>query len=162
MSRSNLVFVLLTLACGVASADVWRWVDEHGEPHYTDRWVPGSQLIKSTHPHPEQDSPSPASVSGGSRGGPDASSPSSAAGRDGLPNDAAGADAVKKDVSRAREARCKDLKDAYAKALVARRITKPAKPGAEPEYLSDEEADAYRVQLRSQVQEYCGSVPAAN
>src|ERR1700740_908614 len=37
---------------GVAHADVYRWVDDKGEPHYSDRWVPGSELIKSSRPHP--------------------------------------------------------------------------------------------------------------
>src|SRR5215469_10620792 len=36
----------------VAHADVYRWVDDKGEPHYSDRWVPGSELIKSSRPHP--------------------------------------------------------------------------------------------------------------
>ena len=33
--------------CGVAHADVYRWVDAKGEAHYSDRWVPGSELIVS-------------------------------------------------------------------------------------------------------------------
>src|SRR5882757_8683786 len=32
----------------VAHADVFRWVDDHGGVHYSDQWVPGSELIKST------------------------------------------------------------------------------------------------------------------
>ena len=36
----------------IFGADVYRWVDDHGEAHYSDRWVPGSELIKSNKPHP--------------------------------------------------------------------------------------------------------------
>ena len=36
----------------VAQADVYRWVDEHGLPHYSDQWVPGSQIIKTSKAQP--------------------------------------------------------------------------------------------------------------
>ena len=50
-----LIFSALIAAglCGVAHADVYRWVDDQGEAHYSDRWVPGSELIKSDKPHPQ-------------------------------------------------------------------------------------------------------------
>ena len=51
MSRF-LPLLLLLLAWGAARADVYRWVDEHGEPHYSDQWVPGSQVIKTNKARP--------------------------------------------------------------------------------------------------------------
>src|SRR5437764_10919222 len=30
-----------------ARADVYRWIDEHGVPHYSDEWVPGSVVVKT-------------------------------------------------------------------------------------------------------------------
>src|SRR5256885_7800388 len=36
----------------VANADVFRWVDDHGGVHYSDQWVPGSEVIKSGRGHP--------------------------------------------------------------------------------------------------------------
>jgi len=45
-----------TLLCAgvvsVAQADVFRWVDDHGGVHYSDQWVPGSEVIKSSSPKP--------------------------------------------------------------------------------------------------------------
>ena len=34
--------LLLAGTLTAAQADVYRWVDEHGLPHYSDQWVPGS------------------------------------------------------------------------------------------------------------------------
>jgi hypothetical protein len=141
----------------VAYADVFRWVDDHGGVHYSDQWVPGSELVKSsTKTHPggvaNQSSPTP-KVS---------SAPSSA-----TPDNAA--KAVKQDVAKVREQQCKDAKVRYDKAIQARRIykstpnsgnSKDPDHAEDRQYLSDEEADAYRVQARQDVQDFCGSPPA--
>jgi Domain of unknown function (DUF4124) len=147
-----------TLLCAgvvsVAYADVYRWVDEHGGVHYSDQWVPGSEVIKSlTKPHStgstSQTSPAPKL----------SSLPSSAA-----PDSAA--KAVKQDVAKVREQQCKEAKDRYDKAVQARRIYKPGPDGSstkdtdrpdDRQYLSEEEADAYRVRARQDVQDYCGN-----
>jgi len=42
----------------VAQADVFRWVDDHGGVHYSDQWVPGSEVIKSNKPRPSSSSAS--------------------------------------------------------------------------------------------------------
>src|SRR3569833_4407632 len=83
--------------CGVAHADVYRWVDARGEARYTDRWVPGSELIKSNKPRPF---------------GPDAG-PAPAAAK-GAPNQGATSklqqqsaeQAVKQDVAKTKEVQC--------------------------------------------------------
>ena len=73
--------------------------------------------------------------------------------------------AVKQDVAKAREAQCKEAKERYEKAVQARRIYKPSKDGAkdndsdrpaEREYLSDQEADAYRLQAHNDMVATCG------
>ncbi|HEX8810222.1 MAG TPA: hypothetical protein VF760_14645, partial [Xanthobacteraceae bacterium] len=53
---------------------------------------------------------------------------------------------------------CKQSKDSYMRAITSRRVYKEGTEG-ERSYLSDADADAYREQLRKQVQDYCGSVP---
>ena len=142
-------------AVSVADAtDVFRWVDEHGGVHYSDQWVPGSEVVKSTKPHPT----STASADTAPRRTSDkpASSP---------PSDQNAAKAVKDDLTKVREQQCKDVKEKYDKAIEARRIYKTAasdKPkdidgNEQREYLSDEEADAYRVKLREQMQDLCGN-----
>ncbi|MBV8804418.1 MAG: DUF4124 domain-containing protein [Sinobacteraceae bacterium] len=151
--------LLFAGAVSVANADVFRWVDDHGGVHYSDQWVPGSEVIKSSKPHPTSSSVT-ADTSHRTVATPSSSSSSS------ISNDQ-NTKAVKQDVAKAREQQCKDAKDRYGKAIQARRIYK-AKQGDTPkdddrpadrEYMSDQEADAYRAQVRQEVQDYCGSVP---
>jgi hypothetical protein len=149
--------VLCVGAVSVAHADVYRWVDDHGGVHYSDQWVPGSETIKS--------SPKPPG-SGGSSSHASYSAPRTATAP--LSQDNA-AKAVKEDVSKIRDQQCKEAKDRYEKAIQARRIFKtPAAAGdkapatkdtdraEDRQYLSDEEADAYRVKARQDVQDFCG------
>ena len=147
-----------TLLCAgvvsVAHADVFRWVDDHGGVHYSDQWVPGSEVIKSsTKFHPTGTGTQPSSA-------PKVSSTPSPT----TPDNAA--KAVKQDVAKIREQQCKEAKDRYDKAILARRIYKPgptgdtSKDGDRPDdrqYLSEEEADAYRVKARQDMQDYCGN-----
>src|SRR5258708_5375580 len=117
-----IISLILAGICGVARADVFRWVDEHGEPHYSDRWVPGSELIKSSKPQPS---------------GPDSSAAPRAAEQSKIAASAqsasaqlqeqASVQAVKKDVAKARDTQCKQAKDRYEQAIQARRIYKPSK-----------------------------------
>jgi hypothetical protein len=139
----------------VANADVFRWVDDHGGVHYSDQWVPGSEVIKSTRPRPvstSSDSPRPTSGTQKTTTDHPAGQSSQTAEK-----------AVKQDMAKMREQQCKDAKDRYDKAIVARRIYKTAggekaKDGNEErQYLSDEEADAYRVKARQEMQDACGN-----
>ncbi len=138
---------------GVAHADVYRWVDDHGEAHYTDRWVPGSELIKSSKPHPSE--PTPSASQAQSR------MPTSSANQTPAAKAQQAAEAaVKADVAKTKEAQCKQARDRYQKAIEARRIYKAGKEGEERVYMTDEETDAYRVQARNDVTLTCGSAPA--
>lgn len=143
------------------AADVYRWVDEHGGVHYTDQWVPGAEVIKSAKPRPVT---------------PDADEARRTAERQSLvaAGDRASAQlaqenaarAVKQDVAKIREQQCKEAKERYEKAVAARRIYKTTKGGDKEkdtdrpenrEYISDEEAEAYRVRSRTEMQEACGN-----
>ncbi len=138
--------LILAGTLSVAQADVYRWVDEHGEPHYSDQWVPGSQVIKTTKAHPGSDTLSQAHSQ------PVVRTPES------LANEA-NSRAVHQDVERSRDAQCKAAKDRYLKAIEARRVYKEGKNG-EREYMSDADADAYREVARKDVQDRCGNVPS--
>src|ERR1700730_7582906 len=138
----------------VANADVFRWVDDHGGVHYSDQWVPGSEVIKSSRPHPastSSDSPRSTPVTQKTTDHPASQSTQTAE------------KAVKQDMAKIREQQCKEAKDRYGKAIEARRIYKTAggdksKDGNEErQYLSDEEADAYRVKARQEMQDACGN-----
>ena len=43
----SIAALIVAGAITTARADVYRWVDEHGQPHYSDQWVPGSEVIKT-------------------------------------------------------------------------------------------------------------------
>ena len=156
MLRNLTISTLLCVgAVSVAYADVFRWVDDHGGVHYSDQWVPGSEVIKSspktTHPQ-SSETTSHTSV---------APKPSSST--TGQATQDTAAKAVKQDLAKVREQQCKEAKDRYDKAIQARRIYKPGPNSNDPDhaddrqYLSDEEADAYRVKTRQDVEDYCGA-----
>jgi Domain of unknown function (DUF4124) len=149
--------VLLAGVISVAHADVYRWVDDHGGVHYSDQWVPGSEVIKSNRPHPTT---STADTGHRSSDTPKASSDRSGA----QPSDQNVQKAVKQDVAKVREQQCKEAKERYDKAIQARRIFKASQGDKSKEsdrpddrqYMSDEEADAYRLQTRKDMQDVCG------
>ncbi|HEY6481954.1 MAG TPA: DUF4124 domain-containing protein [Steroidobacteraceae bacterium] len=146
--------LIFGITATVAVADVYRWVDEHGSVHYSDEWVPGSQLIKSTRPRPpgaEQDAPHRPSEQRQLTAATDRASTQ-------IVQENA-AKAVQQDVAKVRDQQCKEAKERYAKSIQARRIFKTGADG-QREYMPDEEADAYRVRARTDVQDACGSVPA--
>jgi len=161
MLRNLAISTVLSVgAISAAHADVFRWVDDHGSVHYSDQWVPGSEVIKS--------SPKPPVGGGGSsyasshststtpRSSPPASSSPDSAAKD-----------VKADLAKVRDQQCKEAKDRYEKAIQARRIYKGPAAGEKEttkdtdrpddrQYLSEEEADAYRVKARQEVNDLCG------
>src|ERR1700722_12333356 len=100
MLRNLAISTLLCAgAVSVAYADVFRWVDDHGGVHYSDQWVPGSEVIKSsTKSHSTGTGTQPSYA-------PKVSSTPSPA----TPDNAA--KAVKQDVTKVREQQCKEAKD---------------------------------------------------
>ncbi len=153
--------VFMVGAASVAHADVYRWVDDHGGVHYSDQWVPGSEVVKTIKPRPTS----------ASAGTSHRSSDSLKASNERIASQSAeqnAVKAVKEDLAKARQQQCKDAKEHYEKAIQARRIYK-AKEGDKSkaedrpddrQYMSDEEADAYRVQTRKDVEEFCGKAAA--
>jgi Domain of unknown function (DUF4124) len=148
----SITAVILTAAVATARADVYRWVDEHGVPHYSDQWVPGSEIIKTGKIHP----PGTENNSADQRG-------LSASNKrmDAQLSEQANARAVQQDVAKSKESQCKAMTARYQKAVESRRIYKTDADGSK-QYLDDPTADAYREQARKDVQEACGSVPEIN
>jgi Domain of unknown function (DUF4124) len=152
MFRTLSFALLLTgAALAAAAADVYRFVDAQGGIHYTDTWVPGSTVIKVEH----------RSTSGGSA----PATARTAQGQQAIASgDRARADLAKQadertvhtDVAQARDEDCTKAKESYDKAVRSRRIIKTDKEG-QREYLSETDADAYRLQLRQDVQAACGT-----
>jgi hypothetical protein len=131
------------------AADVYRYVDAQGGVHYTDTWVPGSTLIKVDHGPKASEAAAPARtaqnrpLSAGDRASTDVAK-------------AADERAVKADVAQAQEEQCKQAKDSYTKAVASRRIIKSG-TDTQREYLSEADANAYRLQLHDAMQAACGT-----
>jgi len=152
LRRLSIAALVFAGALTLARADVYRWVDERGVPHYSDQWVPGSEVIKTNKAHPP----------GGDAAPHAADQKSLAASNQRIANqlgDQDNARAVQDDKSKRREVLCKQFKDAYMQAITSKRIYKGASSDGDRAYLSDDEADKYREGLRKSVQENCGSVP---
>ena len=151
LRRLSISALIVAGAFTLAQADVYRWVDERGQAHYSDQWMPGSEIIKTSKTHP-------AGADSGARmadqRGLTASNTKIAAQQGEQDN----ARAVQQDVASRHAVLCKQSKDSYMRAVTSRRVYKEGADG-QRSYLSDADADAYREQLRKQVQEYCGSVP---
>jgi hypothetical protein len=150
----SIVALFVAGAVVTAQADVYRWVDEHGQPHYSDQWVPGSEVIKTGKGHPPGSENTARSA--------DQKNLSAANERvDSQLSDQANAQAAKQDVARTREQQCKAAKARYVTSVQSRRIYKTGADGSR-QYLPDADADAYRAQARKDVQDACGSVPEVN
>jgi hypothetical protein len=151
MLKTLAIALVLTGAAAVShAADVYRYVDPQGGVHYTDTWVPGSTLIKVDH-HVNNSTASAATAT--------ANQNKTAIAGERASVEIARANeqkAVQTDVAQAREQQCKQAQDNYTKAIQSRRIYKSDKDG-ERDYLSDTDADAYRLQLRTEMQAACGT-----
>ena len=141
-------------AVATAQADVYRWVDEHGQAHYSDQWVPGSEVIKTGKGHPAGTETAAQSSDQKSLG-------ASTQRVDAQLGEEANARATKQDVAKTRDAQCKAATSRYVTAVQSRRIYKTGADGSR-EFLPDSDADAYRAQARKDVQAACGSVPEVN
>jgi len=146
--------LILAGAVATAQADVYRWIDEHGQPHYSDQWVPGSEVIKTAKGHPPGFEAS--ARSSGTKG-----LTASNEKTDAQLSEQANTQAVQQDVAKTREQQCKAAKARYVASIQSKRIYKTGADGTR-EYLPDADADAYRAQARKDVQDACGSVPEVN
>jgi hypothetical protein len=151
MIRTLAIALVLTAATSVShAADVYRYVDAQGGVHYTDTWVPGSTLIKVDH-HVTTSASSAATTQRTQQNKTAIASERASA----EVQQADGQRAVQADVATARAQQCKQAQDTYDKAIHSRRIFKSDKDG-ERDYLNDTDADAYRLQLRTDMQAACG------
>jgi len=146
-------------ASSFARADVWMWKDSAGEVHYSDRWVEGAERLKTVGPRPQS-----SAQSTGSTQTTKASTPVARLAAQNESADAArarenAARAVQQDVAKKQDEQCTKAKELYDKAISARRIYKTGKDG-EKEFMSDADADQYRVKARADMDALCGTSPS--
>ncbi|HTY51091.1 MAG TPA: DUF4124 domain-containing protein [Steroidobacteraceae bacterium] len=141
MLRLTLILAAAAFA-GAAHADVYKTVDAQGQPHYSDQWSPGAELIKTDHSHLITDDSSPPPA------GDHASD---------LAKQSAAQRAVDTDVAAAKADECKKLQQQYDREVHARRILKPGSTSDNPDYMSDAEADAERVKVKEAMDDACGA-----
>jgi hypothetical protein len=146
-----LAITLLALAgVSAAHADVYRWVDSNGVVQFSDRWVPGSVLVKQDKNRPAASAapaPAPTPANAPASSGPRADEVL-ARERDQRTVDA--------DIAKVRGEQCKKAREAYDYAVNTPRLYKPDKDGGKV-YLSDAELSARRVDLLNKRREFCGS-----
>jgi hypothetical protein len=139
------ILAITATLLGIASAahaDVYRWTDAKGIVQYSDRWVPGSTLVKTDKNH----TPPPAASA--------VEAPSEP------PADPAASERTKRelqaDLAKSRAEQCKKATEAYEKAVSSRRIYKEG-PNGEKNFVTDAEADAYRLQMLNARKQACGN-----
>lgn len=153
MLRSFVIAATLAGACATAQADVYRVIDAQGRAQYTDRWMPGAELVKVDR---SRETPETVAARQSVEQGKLANSNASIAAQQTKANDM---QAVKQEVAKAREEQCKKDKERYEKSIQARRLYKENKDGTR-EYQTDAEADAYRLRARESMQASCGAAGA--
>jgi hypothetical protein len=145
--RAALAIAALVLS-SAASADVYRWVDASGRVHYSDRWVEGSELIKTSAPAAAFAKSAQAETQRNQLRASDERIREQQA-------QSSAAEAVRQDVEAKRAEQCKQARENYEKSIAARRIYKNG-PNGERQYLSDAEADEMRIKARASMDALCG------
>ncbi len=148
MFRILAIAAALIGAMSAAHADVYRWTDEQGHIHYSDQWVAGSTLIKTTTPRNAANSEAPPQTDSQRLANSNANIAQQQAQKE-------TEQTVKQDVAATKAEQCKHATESYQKAIESRRMYKEGKDGAR-EYVSDQEADAYRAKLLTERKTVCG------
>ncbi|MGH8199931.1 MAG: DUF4124 domain-containing protein [Steroidobacteraceae bacterium] len=151
MPRSTVSLLAISIAvllgaAGAARADVvYEWTDAHGQVHYTDQWVPGAKVVKTSDAN-KAVVDSNAAQTAQNQGNAAASQI----------KQQQETQAEQQDEAKVRAARCTVEKQQYQTLLQSRRIYTTDKSGQRT-YLSDADADAARLKARQAMDADCGT-----
>jgi Domain of unknown function (DUF4124) len=148
------MFWLFAATAGHADGTVYKWVDEQGRVHYSDRPPPGQENKAETVANPYARSVTRPAAAAAPAGAPAATA--NAKGGTGTP---AADDPKKKvaaDVAAAHAEDCGKARDAYENAVRSRRLYRTGENN-ERVYLTDAELDQTRLESRRLMDEACGS-----
>jgi hypothetical protein len=149
MSRILAITAILLGVATAAQADVYRWTNPDGTVQYSDRWRPGAVLVKTDKAPTVQPSASDTPSETPSETPPAPTAEEAITAQRDL-------SVVKQDVAKTKAEQCKKATEAYQQAIQSRRIYKDGANGTR-EYLSDPDADAYRLQMFNARKQACGS-----
>jgi len=150
-TRAGWVLVGMALAVTGARADVWKSLDRDGHVLYSDRWVPGAQLVKADRARPRT-----AEADARKTSDEQASLAQSSQRISEQLSQEASERALRQDLAAARAAQCKQARDRYEKLMAQRHIYKPTPDGGR-EYLTDAEADQRRLNARRDMEQSCAT-----
>jgi hypothetical protein len=150
MLRALLIVAALAGVQSVAHADVYRWVDAQGRVQYSDKWIPGSTLVKVDR------TPQNATATAARQSADQKALNASNARIAGQQAEQNNFQAMKADVAKVQQDQCAQAKERYDKAIHARRLFKEGKDGSK-EYVSDAQADEYRAKARADMLTACGN-----
>lgn len=149
---------LVVATAGHADGTVYKWVDEQGRVHYSDRPPPGQESKAETVANPyAKATVKPAAPA--APAAPGAAAPGATPNGKPGPGTAAADDPKKKvaaDVAAAHAEDCGKARDAYETAIRSRRLYRTGENN-ERVYLTDAELDQTRVESRRLMDEACGS-----
>lgn len=141
------------VGCATAhAADVYRYVDEQGRTHYTDRPVLGAVLVTRSNAIP------PAAAAQAAATNRNATNTQLAASNQRIAEgntSARAAATVQKDLADSRAERCKKAREDYRQTIESRRLYREAADGKRT-YLSDAELAQARVDSYKTVESVCG------
>lgn len=144
--RRLIPVLMLLAACPLTAAEVYRFVDENGQVVYTDRPVPGAELVNIEAPF----------VGGGPRPRPSLSadegteSETAEAGGSGAQSAAARSEPTPEERAR----NCREARERRERYMTSHRLYRE-NPDGEREYLSSEEIDEVRAQAAADVEQWC-------
>jgi hypothetical protein len=150
MLRIVAIALTLTGAAVAVQADIYRYVDAEGHVQYSDRWVPGSERIRTTSSRSSSSSSSASRASSSSTADDDSSSRATE-----LVRNQQTARAVQQDLDAARAKQCEEATKRYEQAIQARRLYRTG-PNGERQYMTDAELSEYRLNARAERDEVCG------
>lgn len=141
---ARLIAVLMLLAAGpLAAAEVYRFIDENGNVVYTDRPVPGAELVDVDLPFL------------GGRPLPRSSRSSGGASEAGVANEEEPQAASRSEpTAEQRAANCEPARERLERYATAHRLYRTT-PDGEREYLTSEEIDEARAQAAADVEQWC-------
>jgi Domain of unknown function (DUF4124) len=127
----------------LASAVVYKWVDEQGKIQYGDRPPDGvhAEVVELLGTHP---------------GHTGTSMPTASAAKPAEPSASEAKKAVDSDVAQTRQKQCAEAQDRYKKLIEGRRLYKTGENG-ERQYLNSEEIDAERMNAKRDIDAICNS-----